>query len=432
MNQPTGTVYDIRLVESYRNAKKSEKSVILDTLTDAAGVARETVIRRISKIRGGIHEVAQASDLERSVATANHCDSKKRGRRFRYNYSEIIPVLHKISRVLNSPGPKALHAAIPTILEKARQFGEFQIPAAVESELRKISVSTLSRMIYGHRNLFRKRGICGTVAVRDTALKKKFPTIRFEGGATMPGYLQGDTVHHGGDSTAAQYLCTLTITVEHRVLPLCERKDEATGWTVIRILRNKRGRTVARELGRIFTELPFKVIRINTDSGSEFINQVTLAMYQNQLFKGQKIIATQSRPGRKNDNCYVEQRNDTHVRELVGYDRYQDSDLIPIFQYIYERADLLRNYFFPTQRLQSKVRIGAKIQKKYDLPKTPAERLLESTALNVEEKDQLRKRIQSLNPFELNRELEQKLSELFLLMKERGRAPSPSEQKEAA
>jgi hypothetical protein len=210
--------------------------------------------------------------------------------------------------------------------------------------------------------------------------------------------VQADTVAHCGTSAAGPFISSLTLT------------DLATGWTENRALPNKTGLQVKKAFTCIQQGLPFELTHINVDSGTEFINSV---MIQWTRRPNQKPISfSRSRPYRKNDNCFVEQRNFTHVRELFGYDRFEDPSLVALMNEIYsDYWNPLHNLFMGSQRLLSKERVGSKIKKKHDAPKTPCQRVLDSPHVSDQEKTRLREKKAQYNPFELAAGLERKLQE---------------------
>ncbi len=172
----------------------------------------------------------------------------------------------------------------------------------------------------------------------------------------------------------------------------------------------KKGIKVQACFKDIEVDLPFKLLAINADSGSEFLNGPMLAFTK----YGQRIKYTRSRPYKKNDNCYVEQKNFTHVRELFGYDRLEDEKLVQQMNTIYKDCwNPLLNFFIPNMKIKEKVRIGGMIPKKYDEPQTAYTRLMNSQHVTEKQKEALREQKAKLNPFELKRNLEIKLKEFY-------------------
>jgi hypothetical protein len=229
-------------------------------------------------------------------------------------------------------------------------------------------------------------------------MKNKVPINTLDAKVDRPGYTQTDTVAHCGPSASGPFVSSLTLTCIYST------------WTVNRSMLTKKGVKVRECFKDLERGLPFKLLAINADSGSEFLNGPMLEFTK----YGQRIIYTRSRPYKKNDNCYVEQKNFTHVRELFGYDRFEDEELVALMNDIYKHYwNPLLNFFLPNMKIKEKIRIGGVIYKKYDEPKTAYTRLIESRHLTEQQKEALRAEKASLNPFELKKNLEIKLKEFY-------------------
>jgi hypothetical protein len=147
---------------------------------------------------------------------------------------------------------------------------------------------------------------------------------------------------------------------------------------------------VRKQFVELDQDLPFELLAVNTNSGSEFLN-TEMVEFMRRPFGGKAITFTRSRPYKKNDNCYVEQKNFTHVRELFGYERIEDPGLVILMNEIYKNYwNPLQNYFIPTFKLQEKIRMGARTVKKYDKPQTPFDRLMKSKHLSEDRKEKLK------------------------------------------
>ena len=207
---------------------------------------------------------------------------------------------------------------------------------------------------------------------------------------------------HCGSSLAGDFINTLTIT------------DVFTGWTENRALWKKEARTVRGGIKSIEKALPFKILGFSCDNGNEFLNH-DLHNYFSDRRKPVHFV--RGRPYKKNDNCYVEQKNWTHVRELFGYQRFEKKKLIQMMNHIYrELWNPLWNYFTPVMKLKEKTRIGGKLIKRYDTPKTPLQRTIDSGVLNDKQLGQLRETQAEYNPFDLKRELENQLKWFFRIV----------------
>ena len=275
-----------------------------------------------------------------------------------------------------------------------------ECPAHLKAQLTRMSATTLNRYLREIRQAIAPlKGLSTTSPARH--MKNKVPINTLDSKVKMPGYTQSDTVAHCGANAQGPFISSLTVT------------DIYTTWTECRAMLTKKGLEVKKQLSSIKRGLPFKLLGMNSDSGSEFLNKEV-----HQFTVHANINFTCSRPYKKNDNCYVEQKNFTHVRELFGYERLDRPELIDLMNDIYMNYWCpLQNFFLPTFKLKEKLRIGSKIKKKYDEPKTPYKRVIESGVLKNHEIEALQIRKAQLNPFELKRELEMKLKEFFEMVR---------------
>jgi hypothetical protein len=173
-----------------------------------------------------------------------------------------------------------------------------------------------------------------------------------------------------------------------------------SGWTELRPLRNKAQKWTTAALEDVRTLSPIPLLGIDSDNGSEFINANTL-----RWCKDKQITFTRSRPYRTEDTCYVEQKNGAVVRRLVGYLRYDTERELELLGQLYQRARLLENFFYPSMKLKSKTRVGSKVRKRYDAPRSPYQRLLDSPHVSQQIKSLLKVEKARLNPAQLKREI---------------------------
>jgi len=253
--------------------------------------------------------------------------------------------------------------------------------------LREISPATVDRNLKRAKERFRLRGRSTTKP--GTLLKKDIPIrLGTEWNENMPGFVEIDLVAHCGTTTAGEYINTLDVTDIH------------TGWTETRAVINKAQKHVFEALKNIRERLPFELLGIDSDSGSEFIN--------NELFrycKEECISFTRSRPYMKNDGCHVEQKNWHVVRRNIGYGRYEGIKAVCIMNQYYALLRLYSNFFLPSTKLISKVRDGAHVRKLYETPVTPFRRVLADDNIPQDSKDELTALFHSLNPVSLNRDM---------------------------
>jgi hypothetical protein len=231
------------------------------------------------------------------------------------------------------------------------------------------------------------RGRSGTKP--GTLLKKQIPIRTFaEWDEQRPGFVEIDLVAHDGGLAAGDYCQTLDLT------------DIATTWTETLAVRNKAQAWVFAALKEIRQKLPFSLLGIDSDNGSEFINKYLVEYCQKQ-----KLSFTRSRPYRKNDNCFVEQKNYSVVRRAVGYARYDTEAQLHLLNELYATLRLYTNFFQPTMKLKSKERVGSKVIKRYDRAQTPYQRVLAAPQVSEAEKARLRAQYKTLNPAALKRKL---------------------------
>jgi len=233
-------------------------------------------------------------------------------------------------------------------------------------------------------------------------LKNKIPIRTANWDIELPGYMEADTVAHCGNSLAGDFVWTLTMT------------DILTGWTECRATWNKGAKGVMQQIQSIEAAIPFPLRGFDCDNGSEFLNHHLLRYFTDHP---NTPGFTRSRPYKKNDNAHVEQKNWSQVRQLFGYDRFDNPRLVELMNNLYVNEwSLLQNFFCPTLKLKEKARIGSRYRKTYHAPQTPYERVQASESVSKEEKQRLRDLAVTLNPLELKRRIEHKLKAIFQLV----------------
>jgi hypothetical protein len=276
------------------------------------------------------------------------------------------------------------------------------LSAELASEMLAMSPATIDRLLGPYRV---ERGLSTTKPPSSSWYKSVVPVQPHDWNIKAPGYAQADTVSHCGDNGAGTFASTLTMT------------DIDSHWTEMRATLSKQHRGIIRALRDIEKSLPFALSTLKFDSGSEFMNYEVISYCRSHgesYGRIKPIEVLRSRPYRKNDNCYVEQKNLTHVRQFIGYDRIESHEAVRILDELYREFWCpFLNFFMPTFKLLRKERIGSRIKKTYEKPKTPYERLLASSAVSDEQKAKLRARYEELDPFELKARIEEKLKLLF-------------------
>lgn len=305
-------------------------------------------------------------------------------------YSEALPALKELWMLMGQMCSKKMKAALPLWLP-------FYKPTKrVEELLLRMSAATIDRLLRPVRAPLGK-GLSTTRPA--AALKSKIPIKLLDGDVTMPGYLESDTVAHCGSSVAGEYANSLTVT------------DLFSGWTENRAMFAKSSEQVVGKVTEIEGKLPFAIIGFASDNGSEFINE-ELHRYLTQ--RQAPINFVRRRAYKKNDNAHVEQKNYTHVRQLFGYERLEDKELVGMMNEIYRAYwNPLLNFFTPVMKLNKKERIGGRIKKSYDSPRTPYQRLMESPFVPLADKAKLSDAYRTKNPIYLRQQLDLKLKEFF-------------------
>lgn len=360
--------YLIAIQERYKKATRKQKSIILTEFCEVCGYNRKYAILILK------------SDLNKKALKS------KPGRPAKYD-NAFSKCLREIWEATGRICSKKLKAAIP-IWIKFFEFSDHH-----ENLLLKIGSSSIDRVLKPYREL---RGLSST---RPSLFRHRVPIELISGYVSEPGHVEADTVAHCGNSLQGDFINTLTVT------------DLATGWTENRALWGKTDSAVVSAMKEIEEVLPFYMKGFASDNGSEFLNQ---EMENYLLERKRKVKWTRRRPYKKNDAAHVEQKNWTHVRELFAYDRFDNIHLRNQMNTIYKDYwNTLQNFFIPVFKLYSKERVGGKIRKVYDTPQTPYQRLLTGGYIEEMQSNRLKKRMETLNPVTLKKELEKKLQEFW-------------------
>ena len=369
-----------KLADGYRRATKRKRGTILDTLCSITGYSRDHAARLL---RAG---------------PAPRRQPKKRRTRPRVYDAEVLFALRKIWATLDGLCGKRLAAALPEMVVVMERCGELMVSASVRGKLLTISAATIDRLLAADRASLSLKGRPGTKP--GTLLKHQIPVRTFaDWDDAVPGFVEIDLVGHEGGVLRGEYCQTLDVT------------DVYSGWTETRAVRNKAQIHVFAALKEIRDALPFPLLGIDSDNGSEFIN--------NELFRyceDKRITFTRSRAYKKNDGCYVEQKNWSVVRRNVGYARFDTALELEVLNKLYALLREHTNFFMPSAKLLSKTRDGAKVSKRYDTPKTPYARVLESEHVTEAAKRRLTRRYDKLNPVKLKRRIIEQQKRLYELV----------------
>lgn len=365
----------------YRKASKGERGRILDDLqswipSDRKALARALRDAGASRAWGG----------SRSGS----------GRKPTYG-DEVVDPLKRVWAILSFPCGKRLVAQMDEVLTVLARHGEMRVSPETRQKLVTMSASTVDRLLATERKRLELTGRSRTKP--GTLLRSQIPIRTFADWDDLrPGFTEVDLVSHEGGNGRGEFCYSLTMT------------DVATGWTECRAVHNRAERWTFEALKGLRKRLPFPLLGLDSDNGSEFMNH-HLFRYCEQ----ERITFTRSRPYRKNDNCFVEQKNYTAVRQMVGYFRYDTPAERALLNRIYDQHRLYFNYFLPQMKLVAKERDGSRVRRRYDAPKTPYQRTLESATVKEPVKMRLRSEYQALNPAALCRSLNALQDELWRL-----------------
>jgi hypothetical protein len=298
---------------------------------------------------------------------------------------------------------------LPELAAVLEQHGELQLDAQTKTQLLSLSPATADRLLRAERQRHHPHGL-GTTKP-GTLLKHQIPIRTFaDWDDAVPGFVEVDLVAHCAESTHGEYLNSLTLT------------DIVTGWTECLALRNRSQHTVHAAIVQARRRLPFPLVGLDSDNGTEFINDLLLRYCQQE-----HITFTRSRPYKKNDQAHVEQKNWSIVRQTVGYDRYEGQPACDALATLYEVVRLYTNFFQPCMKLQSKERLGSKVKKSYDPARTPYQRVLESEQVTQESKGRLQAQYRTLNPVALLRQIHRAQETLWQLAVGGGSAEQPAQ-----
>jgi hypothetical protein len=365
----------------YRRASKKEKGQVLDAFVEEMGWTR-VYAARVLREHGRRVEVSPGVVLEGSVHV-----TRGRVRSCEYG-NEVVSALRRVWRMMDYVCGKRLAAALPEVVARLVAHGELKVGRAVRDKLTRISASTIDRLLAPDRQKHMLRGRGRTKP--GTLLKHQIPVRTFsEWNGVQPGFLEMDLVAHDGGCSQGEYGQTLVAT------------DVSTGWTEFLAVPTKAQCWVFDAIGEMRQRLPFAVLGLDSDNGGEFINEQLV-----RYCVAERITFTRSRAGRKNDNCYVEQKNWSIVRRFVGYGRFDTAEACQCLNDLYSVLRDYVNFFLPSMKLKEKVRHGARVTKRYDRPQTPYQRVLASPPVSSTVKRRLRQRYAALNPAALKRDIE--------------------------
>lgn len=373
--------YLIELKKKYYKASRKKKTQLLNDFCEFANYHRKAALRLVN---GRLP-----------------CKWKRYKTRKKYYDLEVHKALLALWQTADEICGERLQPYIPELLSKMIECNEIQVSDETKAKLLKISMGTVKKIL-AHQKHISTTKIKGTT--RPGTLLKHQIAIRYGPWDEVdPGFFEMDTVAHCGETIAGDFIYSLDLV------------DIATSWTEQAAIWGKGERATLEQLKKIEKRLPFKILGIDPDNGSEFINW---HMYRH--CQKNTINFTRSRAYHKNDNAHIEQKNWTAVRQLVGYDRLDKKAQLKILNDLYENSwRLYVNFFQPTMKLKEKIKNTktGKTKKKYYEAKTPYQRVLEHKKISKETKVMLKSIYKDLNPVKLKLEIKRKLDELRRTLK---------------
>lgn len=263
--------------------------------------------------------------------------------------------------------------------------------------LKEISPATIDRILVSIRRRYSKHGLSTTKP--GSIIKEFIPIKTDQWNEFRPGFIEADTVAHCGSSVSGTFAYTLDMV------------DIATGWTFQRATWGKESEAVLEAIKDIESVSPFKILGFDCDNGNEFLNWPLITYFKQRQ---NPVQHTRSRPYQKNDNAHIEGKNWTIVRQYLGYERFDKKEIVPLMNELYKNGWYrFLNFFIPSVKLINKERVGSKIVKKYDKPKTPLQRLLESDNIPTQTKQKLISEFRKLNPYELEDEINHRIKQII-------------------
>jgi hypothetical protein len=347
----------------YARAGRKYKQKILDEFCTICGYHRKHAIR-----------------LLRQQPTSSH---HRPGPASLYT-DDIKAILKYFWLITNRLCSKLLKAALPLWLPYYPE--QRALTPKIREQLSQISPATIDRLLRPVRKQYGSHGLAATRPVH--TLKLQVPIRTSHRNVDCLGFIQADTVAHGGNSVEGNFIWSLTLT------------DVFSQWTETRAVWNKGYSAIAQAIADIEAQLPFPILGFHVDNGGEFLNHHLWRYFHNRQ---PPVQFTRTRPDHKDENAYVEQKNWTHVRQLLGYQRIDNPDLLQTINRLYEAWNLWRNLFCPTLKLLSKEKVGSRYIRRYAAPRTPAQRLIDSSALNEAVKTHLTEKLTNVNPINLKK-----------------------------
>ncbi len=365
-----------RMKPLYVQAKKAERSRLLTEMEQVSGLHRKSLSRLL-----------HAASLERQ--------KRQKPRKPSYG-AEVEEVIVQVWESLDYICAERLTPVLLTTAHHLARFAVVKLSGEIEEQLQTISRATVSRILRRFRS--RRRRLPQKGAERANQVTKGVPMGRLAWDLKEPGHFEVDLVYHSGESTTGEHGHTIQMV------------DVATGWSERVAVMGRGQRAMEAGFEHLLSRLPFTVVELHPDNGSEFFN-AHLVRYWKEKVVG--VTLSRSRPYQKNDNRIVEQKNDTLVRQYFGDLRLDRPEQITAMNALYEQMWIYYNLFQPVMHLIEKTAVGDKVRRKWDQARTPFERLKATGKLSAQQEQRLQRLYDQTNPRHLREEIYQHLAQLW-------------------
>jgi len=382
----------------YQHSRKKQRGVILDEFIHTTGYSRKHAAWVLTNwLRKKVFTIGGRRTIYVFGLKKGKPKGKNPPKRPATYGADIARLIKQLWALAGGLCGKRLCPFIRDVVPTLERFEELVLTTEQRKQLLAISPATLDRLLAPERAKYQLKGRATTRP--GSLLKHQIPIRTFsDWDEQKPGFLEADLVAQDGGLPASDVIHSLTFT------------DIASGWTEVRALRTKARRWVLETLQDVRTGLPFALLGLDCDNGSEFINEELLLYCQSE-----HLTFTRSRPYRKNDNCFIEQKNYSVVRQAVGYARMTTEEQLTCLEQLYRPLCLFTNHFLPSAKLTEKTRSGARLTKKHDRPQTPYQRLIHHEQVDPKLKAHLKRLHRMLNPAELRRQITQCQERLTIL-----------------
>ena len=364
----------------YIKAERSQKTRLLDEMCKVTGMHRKSILRIIN------------GKLSRTKRT------KQRGKVYGVEVDDAIRV---ISRSLDYPCAERLQPNLRWMADHLAAHGSLVVSDLVKEKLEEISVSTLKRVLKRIGRSEPKIAYRAHRKPKTNSLRKGYPMTRIDWDEKIPGRFEVDLVHHGGKTSAGEYIHTLQIV------------DVATGWCEITAIFGRSNRVMRDGFSFLLDRLPFPATELHPDNGAEFFNHPLLQFLEQDH---PAVRITRSRPYQKNDNRFVEENNASLIRAYVGYDRFDTRAHLRLLRKLYDKLYIYHNFFLPVRRLVAKQFISStSVRKVFDKAIPPFDRLMASDILPADIISHLSNTRSQIDPLVLRDEIDSLLAALLAL-----------------